>query len=69
MNEKVYLFKELNNGYTAIFTDLRKANIFIKYYGLELYDLANEFPIINDDYILRECKVNPDTCDVKEFFS
>ena len=69
MYEKVWLFKELNNGYTAIFTDLRRANIFIKYYGLEMYDLSNEFPKIDDDYILRTCKVNPDTNDVKKFLA
>ena len=68
MNEKLWLFKDLCGGYTAFFTDIKKADEFVKAYGLKMYDLNGNFPEIDNDYILKSYEVDPDVSTVKELF-
>jgi hypothetical protein len=56
----MWYFRDLNCGYQAIFSTEEKANNFIKAYGIKMFELNNQFPIIGEDYILDAYKVDPD---------
>lgn len=67
--ERVWLFKDLESGYIAVFTDLKKAHEFIKDYGAKIYDLNGSFPKIGCDYNLIGCsRIDPDVDKVEDIF-
>ena len=69
--ERVWLFKDLNDGYVAVFTNLDKADEFVKAYGVKMYDLNGSFPEFDNDYTLIACsnRIDPDVSKVEDIFA
>ena len=56
----MWLFQELVSGYMAIFDSEEEAKKFVKAYGIKMYDLYGQFPVVYNDYVLEFNEINPD---------